>query len=302
MLNQLTKVTKAAFGDDPSSIGALIQPPGGSGSSSHSNSMLGQALTAALSSAVLPGTEAAAQADSTVPHRADQTLSLLVQGIQRTNSITHSAPTSHQGSVAAAAAASSAMEMSPEGPSVMELLLKALGSSPGYAAARPGAGGSREVGCTAIASAFAGASVGVQLSAGGSGLSVGEGRMAERWQAVLLTCADAGRRKSRDAAAAVEREMKKEKAAAHGGDGRDPMLCSKGWEEGNSVYPSGGSLPSSAPNIPLENACYSNADASVRSGSTAECHLAACGSVVLGGGMLTGGCCTAVGSVTVTGG
>ena len=327
LLNHLTKANKAVLGeDDPMSIDALFPAVTSSGSSSSGLLMIGKALAAALaSSSTCSKTEAAtptaAEGVIVTPLRAAAEVlnQLLVRGTHSSTKL--AAP--RQGSVTGATAATAA-EPFPSGLSLMELLHEALGSSSGNASlarhgggggeegggggsssgnavARPGGGGLKTLGAPragvigVVSSGFAaGASAGVRsgdISRAGSGLLVGDerfmGSRAERWQAALLTSANASRmsrdaeaavesRKSRDAEKKMEKKMKKGNASRSGGNSKvqsaghamlaaadgglpqhpdeeeeEPDCVVEGWEDGAVVHPGlGDSLHSRAPKIP----------------------------------------------------
>ena len=315
MLKQLTKVTKAVLGDDPFALAHNRAPSGGGRSSSRSGGSrsgpVGMALAAALSS-LSPGSEAAtllAAEGSIVPLRAAQSLSLLVLGNIRTNgsSTNLAAMASQHNSVMATAL--STTEMSTPDLSLMELMLhEALGSSSGVAAGvQSGGGGNRvlsapRAGVGVVSTGFAASGASTMIRSGGScsQLVTDErlvmGSRAERWQAALLTSANASRR-SRAGPDAVEKKRFKpatqppqsgdgsssrvHQSADHttsGGDerlplqhsdGRDPVgSCVEGWEDsGDIVHPSSGTSPR-LPSAPLKDRCRSGGG-TVEDGSTA---------------------------------
>ena len=319
----LKQLTKSALASDPSALGALIQAAPSSSSSSSGNHisrlLIRNALNVSLSS-LSPGEEAPPMPSAegnVVSHGASADALSLAQGIIRTNSSTNLAA-SQPGSVMAAAAAA---ETFPSGRSMMELLHEALGSSSGNAVARPGGFGSgaRILGAPradtglCLSPGFAGPSAGVRsggITRTGSGLLVGDerfmGSRAERWQAALLTSANASR-KSRDAEARAE-GRKKKKAARGGGDSEgqssghvmfsakgmhhsneeEPDCGIEGWEEGDVVLPGSGSgcgRPSRAPNVPLSGACHIVDSLVAGGGMSVDGSMASGGSVVAEGRM-----------------
>ena len=325
------------------SLGALIQAAPGSSSRSGSISsggrlLIGNVLAAALSSLSQHGVAEAlissAEGDIVPRRTSADALTLLVQGIMiRTTSSTNLAA-SQQGSVAAAAA-----DTFSSGRSMMELLHETLGSSSGNSAARPGGGpgsgarilrGAPRAAGTGMRhlSGIAGPSAMVAISRSGSGLLDGDerfmGSRAERWQAALLTSANASRM-TRDAEAAAERRMKKGgNALRSGGNSRvqssghvmfsaeelhhpndegEPDRGVEGWEEEGDIelpgFGSGRHLR--AHNVPRSGACPIVDSMAAGSGVDAGGSTAARGNVDEGGCMGTGGSTSAGGSTAAIG-